>query len=394
MSPLLLAAVLSAAPGSAPPTPDTCEIQRPRIGPADAPVLVTVYLDPISNRALGTWSNLRALVGEMDGSVRSELVIVRRPDERSPRMRKPQEDRVRLWAMAVASQLGADRTLEEIDRLGWETVAASLGRPDQRKALEKRLGVETSHRTEACLDRALTRSSEDLALTHLAQLGNSTARPPIFAISVDESSEPRLIANDPSMRMLRPQVELTLQDLRSGRRRAVPHQTPSVRGSSTHREHLMVSGGMRVGGPGLTHELLLYADGERDPTLTSVLPPAIALRRKHPGVLSIQIVARGRRPEAVELRGRLCAAVRVGLEMEYLQALAGTDPSASDLSDRLDGIAERENCPAADRDTNDRGAFLDGAPASRADLERLDVGLAARAQRSRLRWFWLRPGLR
>jgi hypothetical protein len=334
------------------------------------------------------------MVGEMDGSVRGELVIVRRPDQRSPRMRKPAQDRVRLWAMAVAAQIGPDRMLQEIDRIGWETVSARLGRDDQRKALEKRLGLKESPTIEPCFNRVMTETSEALALTHLQQQGNSTARPPIFAIRTDDNDEPRLIANDPTLRILRPQVELTLQDLRSGRIRSVPRQTPNARGSSARGERITVSGGMRVGGPGLTHELLLYADGERDPTLTSVLPPALALRRKHPGVLSVQIIARGRRPEAVELRGRLCAAVRIGLEMEYLQALSGTDPAASDLPDRLDAIAERENCPTSDRDTNDRGAFLDGAPASRADLERLEVGLAARAGQSRLRWFWLRPGLR
>jgi hypothetical protein len=140
--------------------------------------------------------------------------------------------------------------------------------------------------------------------------------------------------------------------------------------------------------------LLLYADGEEDPTLSSMLPTALRLRIELPGVLSVQIVARGRRPEAIELRGRLCAARQLGLEMEYLRALAGNPPPAADLPARLDAVAERENCPTTDRDTNDRGAFLDGVPVSRAELHRLRQRVTHEGQRSPLRWFWLRSEFR
>ena len=111
-------------------------------------------------------------------------------------------------------------------------------------------------------------------------------------------------------------------------------------------------------------------------------------------MLSIQVVARGRRPEAVELRGRLCAAEKIGLEMEYLRRLAGSEPSARDLPGRLDAVAERENCPTSDPETNDRGAFLDGIPVGRAEIDRLEQGLASEALRSQLRWFWLRMDFR
>ena len=50
-----------------------------------------------------------------------------------------------------------------------------------------------------------------------------------------------------------------------------------------------------LGGMGLEHDLVLFADSEDDHTLTTLLPLALRIRARSPGVLSIRVVARGTR---------------------------------------------------------------------------------------------------
>lgn len=387
---LLLAALVLADPAAAP----RCEPSPVWMGPRAAPVTIRLYLDPLAESALDTWLEVRELVGQMDGAVAAQLVVVRKPDQVWPRTRRPDEDRVRQWLLASRSPGEAENMLRELDRVGGDLVATRLARTTERETLERRLGIQSAPHDVDCLDRILGMESERLADLHLRQVGSSSARPPVFGIWTALSGE-RLVTNDPRLRDLRPRVELALQEVRARRPRPLPTPPTRRRTTTTPRGATEpVPGGMTVGGLGRPHHLLVYADGERDPTLAGTLPHALVFRREFPDLLSVQVVARGRRDDAVALRGRLCAARLAGLEVEYLRRLAGAEPGAHDLVDRLDLIAERENCTVSDEGTNERGAMLDGVPASGADVRQLHLRLEQEAARGPLRWFWPRTDLR
>jgi hypothetical protein len=390
---LLLAATLLADPAGETDCASARAAERVVMGPRDAPVTIRLYLDPTAHVALDTWLQIRGLVGEMKGAVAAELVVVRKADQVWPRTRKPEEDRVRYWVSAASSARDAETMLREIDRLGWKTVSARLAREHERNTLHQRLKIEPASTTPRCLARNLATDSEGLADENLRQLGTSSARPPVFGVRTSISGE-RLVSHDPNLRELRPQIELALQEVRSGQPRARPRAPDRRRMTLNPRATQPVAGGMNIGGIGLPHHLVVYADGERDPTLAAVLPHAMAFRREFPDRLSLQVVARGRRDDAITLRGRLCAARLAGLEVEYLRRLAGAEPGADDLVDRLDLIAKRENCSVSDPGTNERGAMLDGTPASGADVRQLHFRLEHEARRGPLRWFWPRTDLR
>jgi hypothetical protein len=380
---IAFALALAAAP------PAECPTRPPRIGPADAPVTVRVYLDPVAPDSLAVWTRVRALVAQMEGDLAVEVEILRKPEQEHPSAVRPDEDRVRTLA-AVAARVGAlEPVLAEIDRASWEGIATRLARPDQRAALLGGLGVPDAPAKERCARLELVRTRARVSELQRLQLDGSPVRAPAFGILGPEGDE-LLVMGDPLLRELRPRIEATAQARRGpiARRVGAIELPPQPR--PPPRDLGRVEGGLRIGGEGGPHHLLLYADGERDPTLSTLLPTALRLREQAPEVLSIQIVARGARAEAVELRRRLCAAARAGLEVEYLRALARGFSSAVDLPDHLDAVAEREKCPAGDRESNDRGGFLDGLPTNQEDLEALRLRTGTGARPEALPWFWRR----
>ncbi len=78
---------------------------------------------------------------------------------------------------------------------------------------------------------------------------------------------------------------------------------------------------MFVGGVGLPHRLVVFAEHDEHPNFCS-LAPVLEFRRQNPGVLAVQVIARGTNTGARQLRVRTCVAERLGLQLEYLRILA------------------------------------------------------------------------
>jgi len=135
------------------------------------------------------------------------------------------------------------------------------------------------------------------------------------------------------------------------------------------------------------------ADTEDDEALALTLPRLLAFRSEHPGVLSVQILARGHLLGATELRHRLCAARLRGRELDYARVLAippatrrDPSPAVTELLAELDEVPESE-CEG-EPDPAARGLpggiWLDGLPRSLGELE--DIAALVRLTEA-----WERP---
>ncbi|HFE45120.1 MAG TPA: hypothetical protein ENJ18_06440, partial [Nannocystis exedens] len=66
---MVLAHVFAALLGAAPrATPAACA-ELPTLGPAEAPIRVQWFFDPLHSNNLGHWFAIRRLIGDLDGEV-------------------------------------------------------------------------------------------------------------------------------------------------------------------------------------------------------------------------------------------------------------------------------------------------------------------------------------
>lgn len=136
----------------------------------------------------------------------------------------------------------------------------------------------------------------------------------------------------------------------------------------------------------------MFAEHDEHPNF-SLLGPALQYRATNPGQLAIQVIARGNSAGSRQLRVRLCAAERLGVQLDYLRILAregarreARSPAVQEFVARLDGAPEAQTCelgePELERGPGGvtalpEGVWLDGAAVGQGDLDALTARLAA-----------------
>lgn len=369
-----LAVLLAAAPASRCGPPP-----RTGLGPVDAPVQLTAYVDPLAPGALALWLELRRLVSDLRGELRVRIEPVN-----TAMVRDAATERLLRWFVA-ASDLGAqEAALRLLDRDGRDRLALRLSRPGGPAALAAEIGKAPAElQPGACAEGRLEAARRTLRAQQL-RAGGYLGRPPLFVLP-----ERLAIEDNGTLERVRGEVAREVQLLRAGRRPGARGSYPPARsGVSLRLIRPPAAAGMVVGGLGLPHRLVLFVEHDEHPNLTN-LAPVLEYRRNHPGQLAVQVIARGTSPAARQLRQRLCAAQVLGLELEYLRRLA-RDPmtrwsgvaEAVPLPQRLDEAAEAHKCdlgepelepgPSGVRGLPD-GAWLDGTAVGQGDLEAIGV---------------------
>src|SRR5690606_37775313 len=239
---------------------------------------------------------------------------------------------------------------------------------------------------DRCADVAVLAGKDELQRLHRAA-GGYLGRPPLFAVNQAVAFEDGL-----GLERLRLELAREVQRLRQGRPLAAK-PPPLRRGVSPRLVRPPASAGMLIGGVGLPHRLVIFAEHDDHPGF-SVLGPVLEFRRQHPGVLAIQVIARGTFAGARRLRARLCVAERRGLQLQYLRDLAREgggarreplSPAARDFNTMLDDAPEAETCdldePELERGvggvtTLPEGLWLDGAAVGPGELDALALRLA------------------
>jgi hypothetical protein len=340
------------------------------LGDENAPLRLHAFFDPSAAGANAIWTELRRIVAERDGELAASVWLVRPLATFDPRM-----DRVRRFAWAAARLDRLGEALLVVARLGADHVAASLLDEARIRALAPSLRVEGDVLVKAladdCDDERL-----DLASAHVLGIGRRATlglvRLPGFALGGfvfdDTASLDRVrpeLSREPVRRTLR------------WRAATMPPTGPAPASRPT-RARVPTTAGVVLGGIGLPHRLVVVAQGEDDPSLFLSLPRAMQFRTEKPGQLTVQIVARGAGFGANVLRGRLCAAGRLGRELEYVRLLAGSpdarrDPDAtqSELLAALDREADAQCGDEPNELELTEGAWLDGVPRSATELEDL-----------------------
>ncbi len=384
---LLLAAwaPAGAATAAEPAAAATCP-DEPRatlqLGSPTAPLQLAVFLDPANATALTSWTELQRIVAEREGQLGVAVWFVRPLQAFDPR-----SDRVRRFALAAA-RLGAVRgALAQVARHGAEATAVVLGDPPRRDRLAQELGLDPAAFAKALADRCdgdrIDRgSSRVLELARSSTLG--MLRLPAFALG-------NFVFDDgPQLERVRP--ELGREPVRAALRWRADVEPPPPLEPRPRVERLRVPprGGVALGGPGLPHRLVVMAQGEDDPNLFLTLPRALQYRAAAPRSLTIHILARGRSFVATTLRQRLCAARRLGRQLEYARVLAASpdvrrepDPATTELLRALDAVPEKD-CgeePDPAEAGLPEGTWLDGQPRSATELEDI-AGLLRQADRA------------
>lgn len=375
---VLLLALLAGAPASAP----DCDVAvDPGLGPVDAPLTLTVYLDPLGREPISPltlWIELRRLVSDHRGSLRVRIEPVA-----MSMVRDPSTLALLRWFLAASDDGAQEAALRLLDRDGRDRLALRLARPGGPAALAAEIGRPPATRPQHCLERRL--DAAQLALrVQVQRAGGYLGRPPLFVLG------DRLAFEDTvTLERVRGEVSRELQRLHAGG--PLPGRgswPPSRPGVSLRLIRPPAAAGMTVGGIGLPHRLVLFVEHDEHPNLAN-LAPVLEYRRQHPGQLAVQVIARGTTMAARQLRLRLCAAQKLGLELEYLRRLA-RDPMTRGLSaaepiplaERLDEAAEAHSCaqdepelepgPAGARGLPD-GVWLDGTAVGQGDLEAIGV---------------------
>ncbi len=363
--------------------PESCPDSTTRLGPVDAPTQVDAYLDPTTRNALTTFLQLRRWVTERPGDVTVALHLVYLGVKLDPRA-----DRVRVWMASMAARGRLTSVIRAARRDGVDRLYVRLSTAEGRAGLAEELGIDPAEHEQAaaqsCHARGMNRARAEVSARMRAR-GTGVFRLPVFVIGdlafEDSGLLDRLrpatgrLRSSARARSVRPSAPLPEPRAASARLRR-----PKVRGAT-------------LGGRGLPHRFVLMARDEDDPTLFSLLPPLLEYRARHPGELSITIVARGLSVEH-GLRKRLCAAERKGLVPAYLRLLArdpasrNADPATTDLLESLDDRTGSTNpapgpskdpaaapCDSepdeAEEDLPD-GGWLDGIPATRSELDNLE----------------------
>jgi len=374
----VLAATLACLLATA-PAPRCVAPAEAGLGPVGAPVQMTAFIDPLAPGALALWLELRRLVSDFRGELRVQVEPIT-----TVMVRDPATEGLLRWFVA-ASDIGLqEAALRLIDRDGRERLALRLGRPDGAAVLAADLGKSADAiRPDACSDQRIEAGRRALRAQQ-QRAGGYLGRPPLFALS-----ERLAIEDNGGLERVRGEVARELQLLRGGRRPGARGSYPPLRsGVSQRLIRPPAAAGMIVGGVGLPHRLVVFVEHDEHPNLGN-LGPVLEYRRRNPGALAIQVIARGTTAAARQLRLRLCAAQHLGLELEYLRRLA-RDPMARwtgmmeavPLVQRLDEAAEAHKCglaepelepgPSGPRGLPD-GAWLDGTAVGQADLDAIGV---------------------
>lgn len=395
---LLLAGPPASPPAGPPASPTAspgCEpTDEPalRLGPESAPVTVAAFLDPASSLSWGTVLELRRLVSDQGGEVRIDLYLAGRGGPRHPH-----SARVRAFVTSLAARDQGQAALRVVARDGVERMHARLVDPGSHEALAQELGVSVATIAEALRDRCARRRvderTERLFSTFDLQ-GGAVARLPAFVVGGQAFDD------NPTLDRLRPELGRLGRRVRSHEdpRRAPP---PAPTETTSERMRRPPLPGVLLGGPGLRHRLVLMARDEDDPGLSIMLAPVLRTRRARPAQMAVHVVARGVSAGAETLRHRLCAARTKGLSAAYLDYLArdslrrqGTHPTQDRLLHALDQVPASEckgEVDPVDLDLPD-GAWLDGLPRSRQEIETLDTTLRMLdVARRPLDWVFVSP---
>jgi hypothetical protein len=393
MSALLLAAVLAAP--AARPAPPQCPdraVATLELGGQDAPTRLHAFFDPAAGGALGIFAELRRMVAERPDELGVSVWLVRPLAAFDPRM-----DRVRRFAWAAARAGHLDDALTVIARLGSDHIAATLLDDGRMQTLAPSLHLEPTALVTA-LAEGCDGARLDLASAQVARLGRGATlglvRLPAFAIG-------GFVFDDtPGLERVRP--ELGREPVRRSLRwRAATTPGPPPPPVRVDRMRRPPSGGLVLGGLGLPHHLAVMGQGEDDPTLFLSLPRAMQYRSEHPGRLAVHILARGNGFGANVLRARLCAATRLGRELDYARMLAGPpdarrdpDAAAVELLKLLDAESDAHcgDTGQPEADVLPEGAWLDGVPRSPTELDDLPNLLRPSVAGTRPLDGFLRPG--
>lgn len=402
----VLAAAFAASLAAAPP-PATCPAPV-GLGPADAPVTLIAFVDPLTSGGLGLWLELRRLVSDLQGNlhIRFEPAAGSTHDLAGENLLR--------WVVAVADRGDHEGVLRLLDRDGRDRLALRLARPGGPTELTAALArpppstpaapssrAEPADRppppipdarAEACAVARVDAARRALK-GQQQRAGGYLGRPPLFVLADGD----RVAFEDSGgLERVRNEVTRELQRLRAGRPASRTTWPPARPGVSARLIRPPADAGMLVGGVGLPHRLVLFVEHDEHPNLGNLVP-VLEWRRAHPGRLAIQIIARGTTGAARQLRQRLCAARHLGLELEYLRRLA-RDPlmravhEPVPLGERLDDAAEAHNCDLGEPELEPGpggvqslpdGAWLDGTAVGQGDLEAIGariLGLEA-AQR-------------
>lgn len=399
------------------PTSEQCRTQaldfQHGLGPAEAPTLLRVYIDPTApeTNPLKTWLEARRIAGERAGDLRVEMVPSRGGRNDSDAV----SDSVRVWFMAVASLGRAEEALRLIDRQDWLRIATDLDSPERRAELARELNLDAatvdarrSGVPGACLRRDLDHASNRLAQQTMGQVSTLVG-------IVDRDGREQFQAIDQELTDLRTQIDrLTtvpgFTDEAPVVFRFLGTTAPNI-GGSARFDQTFPDTGVLVGGEALPHRLVIFVEDEEHGRLPDWLMPAMKFRTAHPGRLSVQLIAAGVGSRAIGLRRRLCAARILGLEVEYLLHLA--EPAAvrrlheTELYELLQPVADSDKCSDSEplesepgdaeaalqggsrRGTDfghPRGAWLDGRPVNPSDLDALEWQLDAETQPSLIDW--------
>ncbi len=360
----LLATLLVAAP---PPPPGPVCANIPVVGPSAAPVQVRWFFDPVLGGNLNLWFALRRLIGDLDGEVALAPIIVASPTHRSAG-----EERVRAWFAAAACQQRAEDALRLIAREGTARVSRWLADPEGQELLRSALGVSTEGLRRRDLDALIERGSDEFR-ARLKSSSGRVGRPPAFAVTGSGAFEDgaRLEAVRRAIEESRRQVERTRSTAAISRK-----------GVSQHLVRPPSSAGMLIGGVALPHRVVILAEQEDHPDFL-LLSAAIELRRRYPGWFAIHVIARGQTRAADDLRRRLCAATKLGLQLDYLRVLtrSASAEAADALRAKLDESGDEASCSPTTEDEDalsggslalPSGLWLDGAVLGQRELARLE----------------------
>ena len=386
-------------------------------GSAHAPRLLKIYIDAVEPNQLQIWLEARRIVGERGDELRLELIPTRGGLSR----RDPEPDSVRLWFAAAAALGYTEEALRLLERQDWQRVAAQIRTLEGRKALAREFGIEPETfearrrgPAGACLERRFERVSDDLA-------AHTSGQRALVVGVVGRDGREQISYVDAQLTELRTQLDRidpsnagpTALGVSIHANEFIHGREAPRTGANIRLDRTFPATGVLVGGEALSHHLVIFVEDEEHGRLADWLAPAMRYREQNPGVLSVQVIAGGIGGRAVSLRRRLCAARTLGLEVEYLLYLAQRPAirrlHEADLNDVLEPVADSDACsdaeplepePASsdigtgpDPDTrrassfgHPRGAWLDGRPASPADLEGLEWRLASTLEQNIIDW--------
>lgn len=379
---LALAGLVQFAPVAAPTCPDLTL----RLGPAGAPVEITAYLDPFAANTLGLWLELRRMIADSGGSVGARVVPVA-----SVLGESAADLRVQRWLVGAAAHGKQEAALRLLDREGRERMGLRLADPAGRAEVAAELALPADEHAalleDACAESAVRTAKAGLRRLHAAA-GGYIGRPPIFVVG-----EAAAFEDTATLDRLRLEIARERQRQRGFRGPPKP-SAPQRKGISPRLMRPPASAGMLVGGVGLPHRLVVFADHDEHPNF-SLLGPALAYRASSPGQLAIQVIARGNSAAARQLRVRTCVAERLGLQLDYLRLLArdgarreARSPAAQEFVARLDTAPAAQTCELSEPELErgpggvvalPEGVWLDGAAVGQSDLEALPARLAGGA---------------